>query len=244
MSSRSATDSEILEQDPKGWLCWTVSAAGMHTDSLACLSLALLVALFRTAGSKVIGGRAATPLAYPYMVSIQDRFGNHLCGGTLLDSMHVLTAAHCGSASLIPGAQASLYRHNISILPAEKEFPGCSTTIPLVTLVQHASFSGKPNFHHDIAIAKLARPVPSPDHCYTFGMKEAAPRFVSFGVHGLTVGTELSALGWGSVWKDGPGGDILRLIRMRAVMHNECLRHGKLRVITFRLCSARPHTSR
>lgn len=32
---------------------------------------------------------------YPYMVSVRDRIGNHHCGGVVIDSIAVLTAAHC-----------------------------------------------------------------------------------------------------------------------------------------------------
>lgn len=32
---------------------------------------------------------------FPYMVSVRDRAGNHLCGGVVIDPIAVLTAAHC-----------------------------------------------------------------------------------------------------------------------------------------------------
>lgn len=43
---------------------------------------------------RIIGGREAKPHSRPYMVSVQAR-GVHACGGALLNSCWVLTAAHC-----------------------------------------------------------------------------------------------------------------------------------------------------
>ena len=41
------------------------------------------------------GGEDTEIMDWPFMVSLQDRTGGHFCGGTLLDSAHVLTAGHC-----------------------------------------------------------------------------------------------------------------------------------------------------
>uniref|UniRef100_A0A803YMI0 Peptidase S1 domain-containing protein n=1 Tax=Meleagris gallopavo TaxID=9103 RepID=A0A803YMI0_MELGA len=43
---------------------------------------------------RIIGGHEAKPHSRPYMVSVQSR-GVHACGGALLNSRWVLTAAHC-----------------------------------------------------------------------------------------------------------------------------------------------------
>ena len=45
--------------------------------------------------TRIVGGQAANPYAFSFMVSLQDSNGFHYCGGTLVSKDCVLTAAHC-----------------------------------------------------------------------------------------------------------------------------------------------------
>ncbi|XP_046144414.1 transmembrane protease serine 4-like [Osmia bicornis bicornis] len=49
---------------------------------------------FATRTARLVGGQNAIPHEFPWMVSIS-RKGGHFCGGTILNSRFVLTAAHC-----------------------------------------------------------------------------------------------------------------------------------------------------
>jgi trypsin len=53
-----------------------------------------------TPSDDIVGGTAAASGDFPFIVSLQ-RSGQHLCGGSLLDSTTVLTAAHCSVSSVI-----------------------------------------------------------------------------------------------------------------------------------------------
>jgi trypsin len=61
---------------------------------------------------KIVGGEAAALGDFPYIVSLS-LGGSHFCGGSLLDSTTVLTAAHCsdvaaGSVQVRAGTLVSL----------------------------------------------------------------------------------------------------------------------------------------
>lgn len=43
---------------------------------------------------RVVGGNPATPVSWPWLVSLQYE-NEHFCGGTLIDESWVLTAGHC-----------------------------------------------------------------------------------------------------------------------------------------------------
>ncbi|UJR15447.1 hypothetical protein I4U23_002390 [Adineta vaga] len=63
-----------------------------------------LISLFGNLASKIVNGVEARPKSWPWLVSIGVRYRGlngvwqnrtHICGGTLIDLSHVLTAGHC-----------------------------------------------------------------------------------------------------------------------------------------------------
>lgn len=42
-----------------------------------------------------MGGTEAPVNSWPWQVMVTDKYGNHFCGGSLVDRYWVVTAAHC-----------------------------------------------------------------------------------------------------------------------------------------------------
>ena len=57
---------------------------------------------------EIVGGTSANSKDYPYMVSVQNKDGYHVCGATLIAPDVILTAAHCLEANLF-SAQIGAY---------------------------------------------------------------------------------------------------------------------------------------
>ena len=73
------------------------------TRALAVTGTAAALALATTGNaSAIVNGSAAAEGAYPFMASLQDGTGFAFCGGSVIASNWVLTAAHC-----VPDGDAS-----------------------------------------------------------------------------------------------------------------------------------------
>ena len=50
----------------------------------------------RTSGQRVVGGSNANPFEFPWIVAlVSTGTRKAICGGTLINSLYVVTAAHC-----------------------------------------------------------------------------------------------------------------------------------------------------
>jgi secreted trypsin-like serine protease len=92
--------------------------------------------------SQIIGGTEVIPNRYSYAVSLQDGWG-HNCGGSLIASNVVLTAAHCRDVfwdpekrEYQPNIKAVAGRHDSEINAAI----GSGESIPITNIVYHPNY--------------------------------------------------------------------------------------------------------
>ncbi|XP_053548707.1 chymotrypsinogen A-like [Bombina bombina] len=76
---------------------WLVSCLALFSAAYGCgvPRIAPVVSGY----ARIVNGEAAVPGSWPWQVSLQDRTGWHYCGGSLINSGWVVTAAHCGVLS-------------------------------------------------------------------------------------------------------------------------------------------------
>ncbi|XP_034029084.1 LOW QUALITY PROTEIN: chymotrypsin-like elastase family member 2A [Thalassophryne amazonica] len=158
--------------------------------------------------SKVVGGDDVRPHSWPWQVSLQYQSGSnfyHTCGGTLISSQWVLTAAHCiGSRTY----RVYLGKHNLKIANEAG-----SIAISPAKIVVHPSWDAA-RIRNDIALIKLASPVKLSNTI----MPACLP---DNGVI-LPHGTACYVTGWGRLWTNGPIADILQQALLRVVGHSTC----------------------
>ncbi|MEJ2680481.1 MAG: trypsin-like serine protease [Gammaproteobacteria bacterium] len=103
---------------------------------------------------RIVGG-AISQQVYPWMVSLQfvfpDGSSGHMCGGSLINSQWVLTAAHCVVDGLTPADLRIIA--NVNLLNSANAVPRNVQNIQV-----HEQYSGEPEFVNDIALLQLTEP--------------------------------------------------------------------------------------
>ncbi|XP_025951316.1 chymotrypsin-like elastase family member 2A [Dromaius novaehollandiae] len=123
--------------------------------TLATTALGCGVPAYPPAVSRVVGGENARPYSWPWQASLQySSSGNwyHTCGGTLIASNWVMTAAHCISSSRT--YRVLLGKYNLGI-----EEEGSIAAQPEKIIVHEKWNSNNVANGYDIALIKLSEQV-------------------------------------------------------------------------------------
>ncbi|KAM4704532.1 trypsin-like [Rhinophrynus dorsalis] len=94
---------------------------------------------------KIIGGYVCDPNSIPYIASLNA--GYHFCGGSLINSQWVVSAAHCFKKNV----QVRLGEHNLF------QNDGTEQYISASSVIRHKSYNAR-TLDNDIMLIKLASP--------------------------------------------------------------------------------------
>ncbi|XP_036389010.1 elastase 2 like [Megalops cyprinoides] len=158
--------------------------------------------------TRVVGGVDVRPHSWPWQISLQytkDNAWYHTCGGTLISSNWVLTAAHCISSSRT--YRVALGKHNL------KETEEGSLAIPASKIIVHEKWSSF-FIRNDIALVKLETPVTYSDTIMAACLPTAG--FI------LPHDEPCYVTGWGRLYTGGPIADILQQALLPVVDHATC----------------------
>ncbi|RWS03604.1 hypothetical protein B4U79_01915 [Dinothrombium tinctorium] len=98
-------------------------------------------------GKRIIGGQRAKSGAFPFNVALFDNETGYFCGGSLINNIWVITAAHCLD-------ERDPKSFTISISFTKLHDPNAKKFVAEKTIV-HPDYVPAPKFLHDIALIKL-----------------------------------------------------------------------------------------
>jgi len=164
--------------------------------------------------SKIVGGRYASLGEYPWMVSILAKGRHHTCGGSLIDSLNVLTAAHClekFSSADVSAMRVRFGSLNPLAINNATQFERRAKSVALHRGYKDENFA----FTDDIAIIHLSEPVEFSETVQPVVLHNGSPPYDTGRVNA-------EVTGWGQIFTIGPLSSDLRVVTVRVLSPVEC----------------------
>lgn len=144
---------------------------------------------------RIVGGTDAEPSTHPFQVgllakSVEDNFYAQFCGGTLVSSQYVVTAAHCSDF---------VHPTEVQVLVGTQRLDGSGQRVNVTSVTVHPNWNTRTD-NYDVAVWKLSAPVT--------GLSFATLATTQ----PTTAGVALRATGWGTLWSEGERSETLQQV--------------------------------
>merc|ERR1719210_3092785 len=158
------------------------------------------------ANGRIVGGQETEQHEYPWQVGLVSRNGRTpWCGGTLISSTHVLTAAHCTDGAAASNIRVLLGEHNI----ADSVF----NRVDVAEIINHPDYDSRTT-DNDYAILRLSQAV-------TF-TNEVAPACLPADTGATYAGVLATVTGWGTLSSGGNQPTALQEVDVTVTTNTEC----------------------
>ncbi|KAF5287003.1 hypothetical protein FQA39_LY16117 [Lamprigera yunnana] len=168
---------------------------------------------------RIVGGEPVAIEDYPYQVSFQ-LYQIHFCGGSIISSSIVLTAAHCTDRLLLNGLTIAYGSKNVHQ----------GNSIAVSQIDQHQSFNWD-TFDNDISLLYLAGLVVFGSNAAKISLTASPPGSTNRVAH---------VSGWGALSAGGGSPDYLQAVAVTEVPHNDCNYYYGGRITERMICFADP----
>lgn len=182
------------------------------------------------ASQAVVGGTPTDITSHPWQVLVIASPDNRLCGGSIVDTQWVITAAHC-----VAGLRAVDLDVHAGISALSDRGPG--NEIPVVQLLVHPDWD-EANYRNDVALLQLRDPLPVGSSMAPIALPSGQDAAVW-----PPAGTPATISGWGSTEFDGAPSNQLRSAEVQVLGgpdSTECGRYGASFSADVEICAGLP----
>uniref|UniRef100_A0A803YEA0 Peptidase S1 domain-containing protein n=1 Tax=Meleagris gallopavo TaxID=9103 RepID=A0A803YEA0_MELGA len=174
------------------------SLCRMLTDALSYSAVAFPIS--DGDDDKIVGGYSCARNAVPYQVSLNS--GYHFCGGSLISSQWVLSAAHCYKSSI----QVKLGEYNLAVQDGNEQ------TISSSKVIRHSGYNAN-TLNNDIMLIKLSKAATLNSYVNTVPLPTSC----------VSAGTTCLISGWGNTLSSGTlYPDIVQCLNAPVLSSSQC----------------------
>lgn len=153
---------------------------------------------------KIVGGFQIDIAEVPYQVSLQ-RSGYHFCGGSIIGTQWVLTAAHCVDGNQNPSAY--------SVRIGSSSHSGGGISIKVRSVISHPDYDGD-SYNYDFALLELAESIKYSRLIQQVDLPEAGAE--------VPDGSMCTVSGWGDTKEWLESSDLLRAVNVPSYNQEAC----------------------
>lgn len=159
--------------------------------------------------SRIVGGSEATPHSRPFQVALimTSPTGNTICGGSVISSSRILTAAHCSVGTSSTQVIAGAHNHEVNEATQQR------ATVPSGNYRIHEAYNPN-NLNNDVSVLILPGTFSLNQYVSAIGLADPG--------QGTFVGASATMSGWGRVSDVGGLASTLRFVVRPVISNVEC----------------------